>query len=66
MTRKILRLPEVATMTGISLSTLRYWRHIGEGPRTWKLGGRTVVAYEDDVEAWLNEQYEAETTKQAV
>lgn len=60
MARKILRLSEVAKMTGIPLNTLRYWRATGRGPKTWKLGGSTVVAYEDDVEAWIQEAYEAE------
>ncbi len=56
MTRKLLRLQEVADRTGVSLDTLRYYRKIGVGgPRTWKLG-RRVVAYEDDVLAWLREQ----------
>jgi len=59
MTRKILRLPEVATMTGIPLNTLRFWRATGQGPKTFRLGG-VVVAFEDDVDAWLTEQYEAE------
>lgn len=53
MTRKILRLEEIAERANVPLATLRYYRYIGEGgPRTWKLG-RRVVAYEDDVESWL-------------
>lgn len=55
MTRTILRLEEIAARTGIPLATLRWYRHHGTGPRTWKLG-RRVVAYEDDVNAWLDEQ----------
>jgi predicted DNA-binding transcriptional regulator AlpA len=57
MERKILRLPEVAEMTNIPLATLRDWRHHGDkGPPTWKLGGR-VVAYADEVQAWIDEQH---------
>ena len=59
MTRTILRLEEIADRTGVPLATLRWYRHKGEGgPRTWKLG-RRVVAYADDVEAWINAQVSA-------
>ena len=54
-TRTILRLQEVSDRTGVPLDTLRYYRKVGTGPRTWKLG-RRVVAYEDDVQTWLDQQ----------
>lgn len=54
--RAILKLSEVSTRTRMPLSTLRYLRHRGLGPPTWKLGGR-VVAYEDEVETWLEEEH---------
>jgi len=38
------------------LSTLRYWRHIGYGPRSFKIGGRVVYKVAD-IEAWVEEQY---------
>lgn len=57
--RNIMTLPEVADLTRIPLATLRYYRAMGQGPMTWKLGGR-VVAYEDDIQAWVDAQYEAE------
>lgn len=55
MTRTILRLEQITERTGIPLATLRWYRQRGMGPKTWKLG-RRVVAYEDDVQAWLDEQ----------
>lgn len=58
MKRTILTIDEVSARTRIPKATLRYYRSIGEGPRTWKLG-RRVVAYEDDVEAWIELQYSA-------
>jgi predicted DNA-binding transcriptional regulator AlpA len=58
MTRKILRLEQIAERTGVPLATLRWYRHRGEGPRTWRLG-RRVVAYEDDVNSWLDQQAQA-------
>ena len=59
MDRKILSLAEVADLTRVPLATLRFYRATNQGPRTWKLGGR-VVAYEDDVQEWLDELYSAE------
>ena len=52
MTRRILRLPEIAQRTGVPIATLRWYRHRGIGPRTFLFAGR-VVAYEDDVDAWV-------------
>ncbi|MFK5645102.1 helix-turn-helix transcriptional regulator [Ornithinimicrobium sp. LYQ121] len=55
--RTILTLQEVSERTRVPLNTLRWMRHKGTGPPTWKLG-RRVVAYEDDVEGWLDQQHE--------
>jgi predicted DNA-binding transcriptional regulator AlpA len=54
MARKIMRLSEIAEYTGVPLATLRYYRHLGIGPKTFLLGNR-VVAYEDDVTAWVEQ-----------
>ena len=35
---KLLRLPEVAEMTGLPENTLRFWRHQGTGPKSARLG----------------------------
>lgn len=56
MSRKILTLPEVAERLNLRINTLRAWRAAGQGPKTFRLGGR-VVAFEDDVDAWVLEQY---------
>ncbi|HYZ08251.1 MAG TPA: helix-turn-helix domain-containing protein [Pseudonocardiaceae bacterium] len=55
MGRTILTLPEVAELTRRPVATLRYWRHRGEGPRSFKLG-RAVVYDEADVLEWLDKQ----------
>ena len=55
---KLLRLPEVAELTGPPVNTLRFWRHKGTGPRSIKLG-RRVVYRECDVVAWIEEQFDA-------
>lgn len=41
----------------LPVATLRYWRHVGEGPKSFKIG-RRVVYRRADVEAWLASQYE--------
>lgn len=62
MARKILTLPEVAERIRMPLATIRYLRATaGNAPVTFKLGGR-VVAFEDDVEKWLADQYAATAT----
>jgi predicted DNA-binding transcriptional regulator AlpA len=53
---KLMRLPEVAKMTGLPENTLRFWRHQGIGPRSARLG-RRVVYRECDVVAWVEEQF---------
>jgi len=53
-----LKIPEVSEMTGISETTLRWYRHANLGPRSFKLG-RRVLYLEEDVTAWMQERYEA-------
>ena len=58
MARKLLRFPEICERTGIAESTHRYWRHIGEGPPMFRMG-RRIVAFEDEVDAWIEGQADA-------
>lgn len=53
----LLQTSQVAEMTGLSESTLRYFRHTNQGPRSGKLG-RRVVYRRADVEAWIEQQLE--------
>jgi predicted DNA-binding transcriptional regulator AlpA len=62
---QIIAQPDLAEMLGRSLSTLRYWRHNGYGPRSFLLGGRVCYKVED-VEAWLEQQYNDDTAGQRV
>jgi predicted DNA-binding transcriptional regulator AlpA len=64
MTAKLLTLDEVSGLTHIPIATLRWYRAKRIGPRTFRLGGR-VMAREDDVEAWIEEQYAADATVKA-
>lgn len=43
---------EVAGLLRAPLETVRYWRHIGKGPRSFKIGRRVLYARED-VEAFI-------------
>jgi predicted DNA-binding transcriptional regulator AlpA len=52
---ELLTVTDVAEMTRLSASTLRYWRHAGTGgPASFKLG-RRVMYRRVDVEKWLEE-----------
>lgn len=55
MTRTILRLQEVSDRTGVPVETLRYWRKLGAGPRSYKLGKRVVYDVAE-VDRWVDEQ----------
>jgi len=51
---ELLTTAEVALMTRAPESTVRYWRHLGTGPRSFRLG-RRVVYRRHEVEQWLRE-----------
>lgn len=56
MSRTLLSTAEVSMRTGIPQETLRYWRHRGTGPKSFKLGPKKVVYAEDDLNAWIDAQ----------
>ncbi len=45
---------EVAELLRTPVETVRYWRHVGKGPKSFKVGRRVLYALED-VEAFLAE-----------
>lgn len=49
---KYLVTAEVAELTRTPIETVRYWRHVGKGPKSFKVGRRVLYAIED-VESWL-------------
>ena len=51
---------QVAECLKTPATTIRWWRHIGQGPKSFKLGARKVAYLRRDVEAWLEEQYTAQ------
>jgi DNA-binding transcriptional MerR regulator len=50
---KYLTTAEVAEALRTPPETVRYWRHIGKGPKSFKLGRRVLYAIED-VEAFIS------------
>jgi predicted DNA-binding transcriptional regulator AlpA len=52
---ELMTLKEVATLVRVPEATLRYWRHLGTGPRGFRIG-RSVRYWRNDVMHWLEEQ----------
>lgn len=48
----LLRIEEVASRTGVAVSTLRHWRQAGTGPPSARIG-RRVIYRAGDVDAWI-------------
>ena len=51
----LLTIGEVADLVRVPVATLRYWRHLGTGPRSFKVG-RSVRYWRTDVLRWLEER----------
>lgn len=49
---------EVADLLRAPVETMRYWRHIGKGPTSFKVGRRVLYARED-VERFIAEVRQA-------
>jgi excisionase family DNA binding protein len=52
---QMLTLQEACAYLRIPEGTLRYWRHLGSGPRSFKVG-RHVRYWRADLVLWLTEQ----------
>ena len=48
----LLTISEAAEMLRAPVATLRYWRHLGTGPHSFRLG-RRVLYRRDDLDAWV-------------
>lgn len=55
----LLTTAEVALIVRAPISTLRHWRYIGTGPKSFR-PGRRVVYRRGDVTAWLLEREAAD------
>lgn len=52
---EMLTLQEACAFLRVPEGTLRYWRHLGAGPRSFKVG-RHVRYWRTDLIVWLTEQ----------
>jgi predicted DNA-binding transcriptional regulator AlpA len=53
----LLTITEVAAIVRVPVATLRYWRHLGTGPRSFRVG-RGVRYWRTEVTTWLQRQSE--------
>ena len=51
----LLTITEAAQVVRAPVATLRYWRHLGTGPRSFRIG-RSVRYWRTEVFAWLDDQ----------
>lgn len=54
---ELLTLAEAAELLRAPIATLRYWRHLGTGPQSFRLG-RRVLYRRDDLHTWINAQHD--------
>ena len=52
---ELMSMQEVADTVRVPVATLRYWRHLGTGPRSFRIG-RSVRYWHTEVVHWLEEQ----------
>lgn len=64
-TMDLIGVEEVASMIGVSASTVRWWRQTGKGPRSARIG-KHVRYRRADIEAWLDSQFESEPESKSV
>jgi DNA-binding transcriptional MerR regulator len=50
---QLLTITEAADLLRTPVATLRYWRHLGTGPRSFRLGRRVLYQHGDVIE-WIN------------
>jgi hypothetical protein len=55
---ELLTISEVAAIVRAPIATMRYWRHLGTGPRSFRLGRRVVYRL-GDLRAWIDAQASA-------
>ena len=52
----LLTITEAADLLRAPVATLRYWRHQGAGPHSFRLG-RRVLYRREDLHAWIDTQH---------
>ena len=56
---ELLTIAEAAQLLRAPVATLRYWRHLGTGPHSFRLG-RRVLYRRDDLRAWIDARHDAD------
>jgi len=59
MSKRIIRLPQVKSFTGLSRSTIYRRMDDGTFPKSISIGGRLQGWLESDIQGWITEQIEA-------
>ncbi len=59
---QLLTLTEAAARLRTPVATLRYWRHLGTGPDSFRLG-RRVMYRRDDLDRWITAQHDAQAER---
>ena len=54
---ELLTITEAAELLRAPVATLRYWRHLGTGPRCFRVG-RRVLYRRDDLHAWITARHD--------
>ena len=54
----LLTIGEAAVLLRAPVATLRYWRHLGTGPHSFRLG-RRVLYRRADLDAWVDARWSA-------
>jgi excisionase family DNA binding protein len=57
----LLTITEAAELLRAPVATLRYWRHLGAGPTSFRLG-RRVLYRRDDLLAWIDARRDQRTS----
>lgn len=52
---ELLKIAKAAQLLCVPVATLRYWRHLGTGPPSFRLG-RRVLYRRDDLDSWVDAQ----------
>ena len=52
---QLLTIAEAAAHLRTPIDTLRYWRHLGTGPDSFKIG-RHVRYWQSDLDTWIEDQ----------
>ncbi len=61
---ELLTIAEAAQLLRAPVATLRYWRHLGNGPHSFRLG-RRVLYRRDDLHVWIDAQHRQDADRRA-